>query len=71
VGIARALYLCRPGYADPAVLIVDEPTANLDRRTADGIIELLVGLRDVGRGLLVASHDEHLVQRANDVVRLD
>jgi ABC-type ATPase involved in cell division len=65
VGIARAL------YADPAVLIVDEPTANLDRRTADGIIELLVGLRDVGRGLLVASHDEHLVQRANDVVRLD
>lgn len=65
VGIARAL------FADPPVLIVDEPTANLDRRTADAIIELLASIRAAGRGLLVASHDAHLIARADRVVPLD
>ncbi len=65
VGIARAL------FADPPVLIVDEPTANLDRRTADAIIELLASIRAAGRGLLVASHDAHLIARADRVVALD
>ncbi len=65
VGIARAL------FADPPVLIVDEPTANLDRRTADTIIDLLASIRAAGRGLLVASHDAHLVARADRVVALD
>lgn len=65
VGIARAL------FADPPVLIVDEPTSNLDRRTADAIIELLTSIRAAGRGLLVASHDAHLIARADRVVPLD
>jgi len=65
VGIARAL------FADPPVLIVDEPTSNLDRRTADAIIQLLTSIRTAGRGLLVASHDAHLIARADRVVPLD
>lgn len=64
-GIARAL------VADPPVFIVDEPTSNLDRRTADAIIELLTSIRAAGRGLLVASHDAHLIARAGRVVPLD
>lgn len=64
-GIARAL------FAEPAALLVDEPTANLDRRTADEIIELLLQLRSDGRGLLVASHDPHLIASADRVVSLE
>lgn len=65
VAVARAL------FADPAVLIVDEPTANLDRRSADALIELLVGLAAEGRTMLIASHDQHLIAKANDLLELD
>ena len=65
VAVARAL------YADPPLLIVDEPTANLDRRTADGLIKLLLGLGSAKRGLLVASHDLHLIAAAARVVELE
>jgi ABC-type lipoprotein export system ATPase subunit len=64
VAVARAL------YADPPLLVVDEPTANIDRKTADGVIELLAGLAHAGHGLLVASHDESLVSRSDAVIRL-
>jgi ABC-type lipoprotein export system ATPase subunit len=65
VAIARAL------YTDPPLLIVDEPTANVDRQTADEIVEELVRLRDRGRGLLVASHDPHLIGAADRVVQIE
>ncbi|MGH2467373.1 MAG: ABC transporter ATP-binding protein, partial [Candidatus Limnocylindrales bacterium] len=65
VALARAL------FADPPLLIVDEPTANLDRVTADGLIETLVRLAAAGRGLLVASHDRHLIDRATGLIRLE
>lgn len=65
VALARAL------FRDPPLLIVDEPTANLDRATADAIIDLLISLRDEGRGLLVAAHDQRLVGRADRVLELE
>lgn len=65
VALARAL------FRDPPLLIVDEPTANLDRATADAIIDLLVSLRDEGRGLLVAAHDQRLLERADRVLELE
>lgn len=55
VALARALLL------EPRVLMVDEPTASLDRVTADGVIAELSRLRDEGIAVLVAAHDEHLV----------
>jgi ABC-type lipoprotein export system ATPase subunit len=65
VGLARAL------VSDPATLIVDEPTASLDRGAADHIIDLLCDLNQQGRGLMVATHDARLIERAGRVVRLD
>lgn len=65
VALARALFL------DPPLLIVDEPTANLDRRAADGVISLLAELRTSGHGVLVASHDPHLLQAADVVHELE
>ena len=58
-------------FADPPLLIVDEPTANLDRRNADDVIELLEGLAHRGIGLLVASHDPHLVGVADRAIELE
>jgi ABC-type lipoprotein export system ATPase subunit len=55
VALARALLL------SPAVLMVDEPTASLDRASADSVIALLTSLAGDGIAVLVAAHDEHLV----------
>lgn len=59
VALARALLL------QPAVLIADEPTASLDRSTADTIIAVLKKYAALGNSVLVASHDPHLLQAAD------
>lgn len=59
VALARALLL------QPAIVMVDEPTASLDRASADGVIELLVGLAGDGIAVLVAAHDQHLIDAAD------
>ncbi len=65
VAVARAL------AAGPKVLLADEPTANLDRETADRLIEDMVGLtREQGLTLLVASHDPNLIARMDRVLEV-
>ena len=59
VALARALLL------NPAVIMVDEPTASLDRVSADHVIALLAALCADGIAVLVAAHDEHLVGAAD------
>ena len=59
VALARALLL------SPAVIMVDEPTASLDRASADSVIALLTSLAAEGIAVLVAAHDEHLVAAAD------
>jgi len=64
VAVARGL------AADPAMLLADEPTANLDFVQAEGIITLLRDLRDDGRLIIVSSHDDRLVPIADRVIHL-
>lgn len=64
VALARAL------FADPEILIADEPTANLDRATADRLIDLMAELNADGRTMLVASHDPNLIARADHLIEL-
>lgn len=65
VGIARAL------VAEPEVLIADEPTGQLDSRTAATIMELLQELtRARGLAAVVSTHDPVLIQRADHVLTL-
>jgi len=63
--IARAL------VADPAIVLADEPTGNLDRATGRGILEILhaVAKRD-GRTVVVVTHDPGAAEFADRVVRL-
>lgn len=56
----------------PAILIADEPTANLDAQNALHIMEMFRSFNQVGVTVLIASHDQHLVERfASRVVSLD
>ena len=63
IGLARALLADRP------VLLLDEPTADLDRAAADAVIARLRAEAD-RRAILVATHDPALVAAADTVVRL-
>jgi putative ABC transport system ATP-binding protein len=64
VAIARAI------VTDPTVLLADEPTGNLDRRSGDEVIALLEELNASGITLVVVTHDMELGGRARRRLRL-
>jgi ABC-type lipoprotein export system ATPase subunit len=62
--IARAL------ANDPLILVADEPTGNLDERTADEVFGLFESLAAQGRTLMVVTHDEDIAARGSRSVTL-
>jgi putative ABC transport system ATP-binding protein len=66
VGIARAI------VADPTFLLCDEPTGDLDRKSADEILDLLARLvREHGKTALMVTHDPLAAERAHVVLHLE
>ena len=62
--IARAL------ANDPALLVADEPTGNLDSRTADAVLQLLSDLARSGKTVIVVTHERDLARRFDRVIEL-
>ncbi len=62
VSIARAL------ANDPPVIIADEPTANLDQATAEFISKLFAGLKNEGKTIIAATHDDIIASHADRII---
>jgi putative ABC transport system ATP-binding protein len=69
-GEAQRTALARALLMDPPVLLLDEPTGNLDRATETAIVSVLEELRKEGLTLICISHSEYIMSRANRVLRL-
>ena len=66
VAIARAI------VSDPAVLLADEPTGDLDRKSGEEILTLLERLnREFQKTIVMVTHDPHAAERARRMVHLD
>ncbi len=66
VGIARAI------VTDPTILVADEPTGDLDARSAEDILNLLVALqKSLVKTILMVTHDPRAAARAERVLHLD
>jgi len=66
VSIARAI------VSDPTLLVCDEPTGDLDRQSAEEVLELVRALnRDHGKTVLMVTHDPKAADYANHILHLD
>lgn len=65
VAIARSL------VNNPGIIFADEPTGNLDSKTGEAVIDLLLGLsREDGRTLVVVTHDHNLAARGDRILQI-
>ncbi len=65
VAFARAL------ANDPPLLLVDEPTGNLDTKTSQKIVQILEKLKGEGKTIIVATHDQQILRLADQKLRLE
>lgn len=64
VAVARAL------VTEPAIIMADEPTGNLDTKTGKAILDLIDDLHEHGMTIIMVTHDERVADRCQRIVRL-
>jgi putative ABC transport system ATP-binding protein len=64
VALARAL------ITDPAIILADEPTGNLDTKTGDEILAMLHKLNDAGRTIIIVTHEQDIARHCRRQVHL-
>ena len=64
VAVARALVM------NPSILLADEPTGNLDSKTAHEIMGFIQKLNDKGRTILVISHENYIATYAKRIIKI-
>jgi cobalt/nickel transport system ATP-binding protein len=68
IGEKRKVAIASTLIIDPQVLILDEPTAGLDPLTSRNIIDLLIAENSMGKTIITATHDLHIVEEISDIV---
>jgi putative ABC transport system ATP-binding protein len=69
-GQQQRVALARAIVTDPAIILADEPTGNLDTRSTGEMLDLLDRLRSAGRTIVLITHEHDVSMRASRVVRL-
>lgn len=69
-GQAQRVAVCRALVNDPAIVLADEPTGNLDRDNAAGVLDALSGAAGTGRTVVIATHDPFVLDRVDEVLAL-
>ncbi|NOX18876.1 MAG: ABC transporter ATP-binding protein [Chlorobi bacterium] len=64
VAIARAL------VTDPAIILADEPTGNLDTKTGEDIMTLFAELNKQGNTIILVTHEEYIAKHAERIIRI-
>ena len=70
VGQQQRVALARTLANDPAVILADEPTGNLDPETREQVLRFLEELRHEGRTVVMVTHDPSAASRASRVIKL-
>jgi putative ABC transport system ATP-binding protein len=70
VGQQQRVALARMLANDPAIILADEPTGNLDPETSQQIIGFLEAFHGEGRTIVMVTHDPHAAKRAKRILRL-
>ena len=71
-GQEQRVGIARPIVTDPTLLLCDEPTGDLDRKSGDEVLELLVALnKQHGKTIVMVTHDPHAAARANRTLHLE
>ena len=65
-GEQQRINITRAIISKPRFLLVDEPTASLDLKTKDAVIDMLLELKKQGTSIILITHDEHTLNRMAD-----
>jgi alpha-D-ribose 1-methylphosphonate 5-triphosphate synthase subunit PhnL len=65
-GEQQRVNICRAIISGPRLLLVDEPTASLDARTKDAVIDMILELKTQGTAIILITHDEYSLRRMAD-----
>src|SRR5262245_15002696 len=65
-GEQQRVNICRAIISKPRLLLVDEPTASLDTRTKDAVIDMILELKARGTAIILITHDEYSLSRMAD-----